>query len=86
MQAYSDPRRENETHALPDIEVFEVWDEQSCPWCCEPSDDPMNAHCDEHKGFYWQSCFPGCLPDGDPVGPFETKDEALADAHEGMED
>jgi hypothetical protein len=31
-------------------------------------------------GHYWQSCFPGCLPDSDPIGPFETAEEALADA------
>ena len=30
--------------------------------------------------FYWHSCFPGCLPDSDPVGPFTTKDEALTNA------
>ena len=35
--------------------------------------------------FYW-SCFPGCLPDGDPIGPFATEAEALADAREGLED
>ncbi len=26
--------------------------------------------------FYWY-CFPGCLPEGSPVGPFETCDEAV---------
>ncbi len=31
-------------------------------------------------GWYWQACFPGCLPDGDPVGPFETEQEAIDDA------
>jgi hypothetical protein len=31
------------------------------------------------KGWYWWSCFPGCLPDGDPIGPFETEQEAMAD-------
>ena len=31
-------------------------------------------------GFYWQPCFPGCLPDDDPIGPFETEEEAMADA------
>jgi len=33
-------------------------------------------------GFYWWSCFPGCLPDGDPVGPFETFEDALEDAQD----
>jgi hypothetical protein len=29
--------------------------------------------------FYWY-CFPGCLPDSDPIGPFDTEADALADA------
>ena len=33
-------------------------------------------------GWYWQACFPGCLPDGDPEGPFGQKDEAIANAEE----
>jgi hypothetical protein len=37
-------------------------------------------------GWYWWSCFPGCLPDGDPMGPFETEEDALADAREGIEE
>ena len=32
------------------------------------------------KGWYWWACFPGCLPDGDPSGPFETEQEAIKDA------
>ena len=27
--------------------------------------------------FYWQSCFPDCLPDSDAVGPFQTEAEAI---------
>lgn len=34
--------------------------------------------------FYW-SCSPGCLPDSDPIGPFDTEEEALADARDGWE-
>jgi hypothetical protein len=37
---------------------------------------PMEA------GWYWWACFPGCLPDSDPVGPFATEAEAIADAQE----
>lgn len=29
------------------------------------------------EGWYWWSCSPGCLPDSDPVGPFDTSREAL---------
>ena len=120
-QAYSDPKRETEPTALPDLEVWEVrTDEQSkhtifeCG-CCScfhlvtfygDCRDDSNRYEDAEDyarrngidwrlveetdtpdaGWYWQSCFPGCLPDGDPVGPFESEAEALADAREGMED
>ena len=36
----------------------------------------------EITGYYWQSCFPGCLPDSDPVGPYTTESEAFSDARE----
>ena len=42
-------------------------------------------YCDEWfmpRGWYWQSCFPGCLPDGEAIGPFETEDEAIFDAQD----
>lgn len=29
-----------------------------------------------NPGFYWWSCSPGCLPDGESNGPFETAYEA----------
>jgi len=31
-------------------------------------------------GWYWWACFPGCMPDGDPSGPFQTEQEAIDDA------
>jgi len=36
----------------------------------------------EH-GFYWQSVFPGCLPDRDSSGPFKTCKAAYNDAQFG---
>lgn len=35
--------------------------------------------------FYWY-CFPGCMPDSEPSGPFETEALALADARENAGD
>lgn len=35
------------------------------------------------EGWYWWICCPGCLPDSEATGPFETEDEALADAGGG---
>lgn len=31
-------------------------------------------------GFYWWTCLPGCLPDGEASGPFSTAADAAADA------
>jgi len=97
MQAYSDPAREHDPHALPDIEIFEAHaldcDEcecfqvypqatgtgyADCPECGEIGITNNLAH------FYW-ACFPGCLPDSDPIGPFNSEAEALAAAREGVE-
>ena len=81
MQAYSDPTRENDPHALPDVEVF--YQDVSDPDCVgngDQEDGPLAT------GWYWWPCFPGCLPDSDPIGPFDSEDEALADAQSEHED
>ena len=72
MQAYSNPDRESDSCALPDIEVFYVFND----------DDDMTDENGEplEPGFYWWPCFPGCLPDSDPIGPFDSEEEAIADA------
>ena len=83
-QAYSDPKRASDPHALPDVEVFH-----------HPRHYQLNEEGagtgfagDEYgvdyypSGWYWWHCFPGCPPDGDPVGPFDSEAEALADAQD----
>lgn len=35
---------------------------------------------EEDEEWYWVSQFPGCLPDGEPSGPFVTSTEAYNDA------
>ena len=75
---YGDPRMADDPHALPDIEVFEVWEGG------EPVEDCGGNLLD--PGWYWWSCFPGCLPDGEAMGPFASEEEALADAREDNED
>ena len=45
--------------------------------------------CSEHghpQGWYWWNCQPGCLPNGEPSGPFPTAKEAYEDAREILED
>lgn len=34
------------------------------------------------SGWYWHACFPGCIPDGEPNGPFATSTQAMYDADE----
>jgi hypothetical protein len=80
MYVYSDPCtcsedkkdpdcREHNTYALPNIEVFYA-------------NDFTDENGELEEGFYWWACFPGCMPDGDPEGPFETEQEAIADAQD----
>lgn len=84
MQAYSDPERETDPHALPNVEVFYV----SKPYHGEgrslrylgEMDSSVEASAFPAAGWYWHACFPGCLPDGEPSGPFASEAEALADA------
>lgn len=35
---------------------------------------------DTRPGWYWWSCLPGCLPDGDANGPFNSSVTAWRDA------
>ena len=81
MQVYSEQTRENEDHALPDVEVFWADNEllstfkDKSEWSDDERDNP-----DGEPGWYWWSCFPGCMPDSDPIGPFATEEEAINDA------
>ena len=72
MQFYSDPSREDDTYSLPDCEVFYV-DEIDVEWV-DPEDPDRNLP----VGWYFWFCFPGCMPDSGPIGPFGTEEEAIA--------
>ena len=76
-QAYFNPERESDPYALPDCEVFyrSQHDNKLDGWT-DDDGEPLPS------GWYWWACFPGCLPDGEPCGPFETEEEALADAQD----
>lgn len=39
----------------------------------------------KESGFYYAYGFPGCLHDSDPVGPFNTEQEALEDARKSCD-
>ena len=77
MYAYSNTDRENDDHALPDIEIYFL---SALTIQQEGLTDEDGEPLEE--GWYWQAGFPGCLPDGELVGPFATQADALADARE----
>ena len=70
MQAYSDPSKEHNEHSLPDLEIFYADD-------LVDYDGELFA-----PGYFHWVCFPACLPNDYPIGPFDTAEEALADARE----
>ena len=99
MQVYSDQEREEDEHALPDAEVFELTAEEAALL----DEDRIYEYSsrEEHRlcfmnskaraamidaiiaeeglkgGWYYQYCFPGCLPDSEPYGPYDTKQDAI---------
>jgi hypothetical protein len=83
-QEYCIPSRESDPFALPDLEVFYV-SKMEALYNQENAD-----HADENtlneSGWYYWFCFPGCLPDSDPYGPFTSKKKALQDARQYNEE
>ena len=67
-QHYSNPSRATDAYALPDVETFYLNYQMT-------SEDGEQLP----YGWYYWFCFPGCMPDGEPVGPFETEAAAVAD-------
>ena len=66
-------------HAFKDDEgkgygSFEVF------WQAEVDGQDADFEGDTRAGWFWWACFPGCIPDGEPCGPFETESAAIADA------
>ena len=75
-QHYSNPKRASDSHALPDIEVF-----------YNNKKNAVDDNGGEYPiGWYYWYCFPGCLPDSDPVGPYETEKDAIKAAEECNDD
>jgi hypothetical protein len=91
-QHYSDPTRADEQYALPDIETWhdqiaesvccnidvprsyaDACDRQPCPSC---NLEAIWQTTPRSGWFYW-SCFPGCLPDSDPAGPYASEQMAI---------
>jgi hypothetical protein len=86
---YTDPKRESEPGALPDVEIFYDY-YCRCPHCdavlhgavCEScsfcsSNTRFDCPSPDQRAFWYAYGLPGCLWDSDPVGPFGTEAEAL---------
>ena len=104
MQAYSDPTRETDPHALPDLEIFQLTaDEVAASGMYEDEQYEymkrhefrlasmnsrdrqamLDAMVDElgiEGGWFYWYCFPGCLPDSPPFGPFDSPETAIFQA------
>jgi hypothetical protein len=98
-RGYSNPKRASDPHALPDVETFQSR-YGYCKHCGSlnmPIDGRARAtwrHCEDctrvalinQQGWFWWTCSPGCLPDSEPFGPFDTEADALADAQSSSDD
>ena len=56
------------------FEVF--WDPCDFPVFYDADGAPVKP------GWYWWACFPGCIPDGEPCGPYASSQQAHEDADE----
>lgn len=72
---YSDNADRNNPHKLPNVEVFYLNGAEAQEMFGE----------DGEEGWYWWACFPGCLPDGEPFGPFPSQGAALNDGCDSTE-
>lgn len=103
-QAYSNPDRESDPHALPDLEIFQLTARE----VAEQNEDMIYEYSKRHEfrlsgmngrtrdkmfdamiedegitggWFYWY-CLPGCMPDSEAIGPYDTEQDALNAARE----
>lgn len=50
-------------------------------WYMNNGYEKLSVEPQDVVGWYWQAGFPGCLADGEPMGPFATEIEAMEDAN-----
>lgn len=59
-----------------------AWGSFEVFWHDDNIGDPMRPPIAEepsNSGWYWAAGFPGCLPDGDAIGPFGSSAQARLD-------
>lgn len=87
MYEYNDPSRESDPLALPDLEVFyvdasEFLNAEEGSWQEEYYAEDGGGNADDLVGWYYWSCFPGCMPDSSPLGPYPSHRAALQAARD----
>jgi hypothetical protein len=61
------------------LNQFDCDDQNKAEGLRETSGDTMYE-----PGYYWASCFPGCIPDSEFFGPFASESEAESHAEEHL--
>lgn len=98
-QHYSDQTQEDNPTALPDVEVFEA-EHDACRLCEQTiifAESEVVAECGEcgmqsfrtkqtKRGWFYWFGFPGCLPDSEPGGPYDSEQAALDAARDSVAD
>ncbi len=74
MYTVAAPYNETEMTMPPNIEIF-YQDMADTKW------GNLDSYFSGAGWYYW-FCQPGCLPDSDPIGPFVTEADAIADAEQ----
>ena len=69
-------------HSFTDYESKEQYGSFEVFWFDGEKDIDLDYQEAEPSGWYWWSCFAGCLPDGEKVGPFASSEQAYDDANE----
>jgi hypothetical protein len=69
-------------HSFTDYESKEQYGSFEVFWFDGEKDIDLDYQDIEPSGWFWWSCFAGCLPDGEKVGPFASSEQAYNDANE----
>ena len=92
---YSDPSRENEPHALPNVHIWidvvvecldcdaeQPGESDSCVECGAEAARLDTNGVPPVERYWYAFGFPGCLHDSDPTGPFDSEVQALEAARD----
>jgi hypothetical protein len=71
---YENPKDARKLHKLPNIWIDYFTEEELREAC------PEMEH--SEGGYMYCFCFPGCLPDSDWFGPFDSEEAALKNARQ----